>query len=101
MVKLVDPVPWGRSVANKPFLEAMVAAGILPPNTDPARPVWIALGSMETQPKPPSGYVVSLMHDRGFGVPAGRLLRALCRHYEVELLHSQHHLAGGCLHCCL
>ena len=45
MVRLVDAVPWGRSSADKPFLEAMVAAGILPPNTNPVRPVWIAPGS--------------------------------------------------------
>ena len=72
MVKLVDPVPWGKSVADKAFLESMVAARILPPNTDPA---------------PPNGYIVSLawLHERGFGVPAGRFLRALCR---------QCHLAG-------
>ena len=80
MVQLVDPVPWGRSVADKPFMEAMVAAGILLPNTDPARPVWIASGSSEMEPNPPSGYVVSLarLHERGFGVPAGRFFRALC-----------------------
>jgi hypothetical protein len=87
MVKLVAPVPWGKSVAEKAFLESMVAVGILQPNTDPARPVWIAPGSTEMEPKPPSGYVVSLarLHERGFGVPADRFLRALGRHYEVEL----------------
>jgi hypothetical protein len=65
----------------------MVTAGILPPNTNPVRPVWIAPGSSEMEPNPPSGYVVSLarLHERGFGVPAGRFFRALCRHYEVEL----------------
>ena len=52
MVQLVDPIPWGRSVADKPFLEAIVAAGVLLPNTDPARPVWIAPGSSETEPNP-------------------------------------------------
>ena len=54
MVRLVDAVPWGRSSADKPFLEAMVAAGILPPNTNLAHPVWIAPGSSETEPNPPS-----------------------------------------------
>ena len=41
----------------------------------------------ETDSKPPTGYVISLarLHERGFGIPAGRFLRALCRHYEVEL----------------
>ena len=58
-VRMVDHVHWGRSTADKAFLETLVAAGLLPPNTDPARPVWIAPGS-ETEPKPPSGYVVSL-----------------------------------------
>ena len=64
----------------------MVAAGLLPTNTDPARSVWIAPGS-ETELKPPSGYVISLawLHERGFGVPAGLFVRALCNHYEVEL----------------
>ena len=72
MVQLVDLVPWGKSVADKAFLESMVAARILPPNTDPA---------------PPNGYIVSLawLHERGFGVPTGQFLHMLCRHYEVEL----------------
>ena len=77
----------GKSVDDKAFLQSMVAVGILPPNTDPARPVWIAPGSTEMEPKPPIGYVVSLarLHERGFGVPAIQFLCALCRHYEVEL----------------
>ena len=85
-VQLVDPVPWGRSTADRLYLESLVAAGQLPPNTDPARPVWIPLRS-ETVPKPPSGYVVSLarMHEWGFGVPAGRFICALCHYYGVEL----------------
>ena len=37
--------------------------------------------------EPPVGYVVSLMrlHERGFGVPVGRFMRALCEYYRVEL----------------
>ena len=64
------------------FLEALVAAGVLPPNTDPAHPVWIAPGS-ETESITPSGYVVSLawLHERG---PQPFPPCAL-RHYEVEL----------------
>jgi hypothetical protein len=67
MVQMVAPVPWGKSIADRAFLETLVAAGLLPPNTDPARPVWIAPGS-ETESMPPSGYVVSLawLHKRGF-----------------------------------
>ena len=67
-------------------MESLVATEQLAPNTDLARPVWIAPKS-ETTPIPPSGYVVSLarLHERGFGVPAGRFVRALCHHYGVEL----------------
>ena len=38
-------------------------------------------------PNPPDGYVVSLvrLHDRGFVVPVGRFMRALCNYYGVEL----------------
>ena len=85
-VRKVDPVSWGWSTADAPYLETLVAAGLLPANTNPARLVWIAPGS-ETEPKPPSGYVVSLvhLHEWGFGFPAGRFIRALCHHYGVEL----------------
>jgi len=85
-VRMVDPVSWGRSTADAPYLETLVTAGLLPANTNPARPVWIASGS-ETEPKSPSGYVVRLarLHERGFGYPAGRFIRVLCHHYEVEL----------------
>ena len=70
-VQLVDPVPWGRSTADRQHVELLVANGLLEPNTDPARPMWIAPRS-ETTPTPPSDYVVSLarLHERGFGVPA-------------------------------
>jgi len=48
--------------------------------------MWIA-PRPEIEPKPPSGYVVSLarLHERGFGVPTGRFICAFCHHYEVEL----------------
>ena len=81
MVQLADPVPWGRSTADTALQESLVADGILPPNTDPSRPVWIAPTSAEREPQPPSGYVVSL----GFSVPTGRFIHALCHHYKVEL----------------
>ena len=85
-VQLVDPVPWGRSTADRQHLELLVASGLLAPNTDPAHPMWIA-PRLETTPNPPSGYVISLarLHERDFGVPAGRFIRALCHHYAVEL----------------
>ena len=85
-VRKVDPVSWGRSTADAPYLETLVTAGLLPANTNPARLVWIVPGS-ETEPKPPSDYVISLarLHEQGFGVPAGDFIRALCHHYGVEL----------------
>ena len=85
-VQLIDPVPWGQSTADQQYLESLPASGLLAPNTDPALPMWIVPRS-ETTPNPPSGYVVSLarLHERGFGVPAGRFIRALCHHYGVEL----------------
>jgi len=85
-VQLVDLVPWGRSTTDQQYLESLVASGLLAANNDPARPIWIAPRS-ETTPNPPSGYVVSLawLHERGFGVPASRLIRALCHHYRVKL----------------
>jgi hypothetical protein len=38
-------------------------------------------------PSPPPGYVVSFIsfHERGFGVPTGRFMRAILFHYGVEL----------------
>jgi len=36
---------------------------------------------------PPSGYIISLvrLHERGFGIPAGRFVRAFFHHYKVGL----------------
>jgi hypothetical protein len=41
----------------------------------------------EADPTPPPGYVVRFIsfHERGFGVPASRFMRALLHHYGVEL----------------
>jgi hypothetical protein len=41
----------------------------------------------EADPTPPPGYVVSFIpfHERGFGMPASRFMRALLHHYGVEL----------------
>ena len=49
-------------------------------SVDPPRPE-------ETEPNPPEGYVVCLMrfHERGFGVPVGRFMQALCEYYRLEL----------------
>ena len=79
-------MPWKASICDTHYLEGLVAAGFLPANTDRERPAWIAPGN-ETVPKPPPGYIVSLarFHERGFGMPPSRFMRALCDHYEVEL----------------
>ena len=87
MVQYEEPLPWGRSSATEAVLKGLVSDGLLPPNSDPSRPVWIAPRAEESEPKPPSGYIVRLvrLHERGFSVPAGRFVRALCAHYGVEL----------------
>jgi hypothetical protein len=56
-------------------------------NISPERPAWIAPRPEETEPNPPEGYVVSLvrLHERGFGIPVCRFMRALCEHYGAEL----------------
>ena len=87
MAQIEEPLPWGRSSAIETVLEGLVAERLLPLNTNPARPVWIAPRPEEIEPNPPRGYIVSLvrLHERGFGVPVGRFIRALCDYYEVEL----------------
>ena len=61
-------------------MEQLVNDRLLPLNTNPSQPE-------EIEPSPPSGYIVSLvrLHERGFGVPVDRFMRALCDHYGVEL----------------
>ena len=51
------------------------------------RPAWIPPRPEETEPNPPDGYIVSLvrLHERGFGIPVNRFMRALCNYYGVEL----------------
>jgi hypothetical protein len=41
----------------------------------------------KADPTPPPGYLVSFVsfHERGFGVPASRFMRALLHYYGVEL----------------
>ena len=65
------------------------AAGdrLLPRNPNSGAPAWISPLPEETEPKPPPGYVVSFvrLHERGFGVPVGRFMQALCEYYGAEL----------------
>lgn len=86
MVQQVDLVPWGKSTANQQYLETLITARVLLPNTDLARLAWIAPEPTEVELKPPSGYIMSLarLHKQGFGMPARRFLRALCDYYRVE-----------------
>ena len=87
MAQIEEPLPWGRSSATEAVLEGLVAERLMPLNTNPSRPVWIPPRPEEIELNPPSGYIVSLvrLHERGFGVPASRFVRALCDHYRVEL----------------
>ena len=87
MADVQEPLPWGRSTATEAVLERLVEDRLLPLNPDSGAPVWISPRPEETEPNPPAGYVVSLvrLHERGFGVPVGRFMRALCDYYGAEL----------------
>ena len=50
MAQLANPVSWGRSTADAAFLETLVTDGVLPPNSDASRPVWITPTSVEREP---------------------------------------------------
>ena len=78
---------WGRATATAVVLEQLVANRLLPVVINSERPAWIPPRQEETEPNPPDGYVVSLvrLHERGFGIPVGRFMWALCEYYGVEL----------------
>ena len=86
-VTIISPRdPWPFSTVTASDLEDLVGEGLLRPLTDEQRPEWIPpVGGVA--PSPPPGYVVSFVsfHERGFGVPAGRFMRAILYHYGVEL----------------
>ena len=78
--------PWPFSTVTASDLEELVGEGLLRPLTDKQRPEWIPpVGG--AAPSPPPGYVVSFVsfHERGFGAPTGRFMRAILFHYGVEL----------------
>jgi hypothetical protein len=77
--------PWPSSIVVVGDLEALVADGLLRPLSGGAQLEWIA--PSEADPTSPPGYVVSFIpfHERGFGVPASRFMRALLHYYRVEL----------------
>jgi hypothetical protein len=78
--------PWLFSTVTVGDLEALIADGLLYPLSGDLQPEWMAPAS-EADPAPPPGYVVSFVsfHERGFGVPASRFMRALLHYYGVEL----------------
>ena len=87
MSDVQEPLSWGRSTATAAVLEQLVADRLLPVNINSERPAWIPPRPEETEPNPLDGNVASLvrLHERGFGVPVGRFMRALCEYYGVEL----------------
>jgi len=87
MSDIQEPLPWGKSSATVAVLEQLVADRLLPRNPDAGAPAWISPHPDESEPKPPQGYVVSFvrLHERGFGVPVSKFMRALCEYYGVEL----------------
>jgi hypothetical protein len=78
--------PWPFSTVTVEDLEALVSDGLLRPLSGGPQPEWMAPGS-EADPTPPPGYVVSFIpfHERGFGMPTSRFMRALLHNYGVEL----------------
>jgi hypothetical protein len=78
--------PWPFSTVTVDDLEVLVADGLLHPLSGDPQPEWMVPAS-EADPTPPLGYVVSFIsfHERGFGVPASRFMRALLHYYGVEL----------------
>ena len=90
MSDVQESLSWGKSTATEAVLEQLVDDRLLPVNINSERPAWIPPRPEETEPNPPKGYVVSLvrLHERGFGVPVGRFMRALCEYYGVCLLYT-------------
>jgi hypothetical protein len=86
-VTIISPRdPWPFSTVTVGDLEDLVAEGLLRPLSDERRPEWIPPAS-EAAPSPLPGYIVSFVsfHERGFGVPASRFMRAILHNYGVEL----------------
>lgn len=78
--------PWPYSTVTSEDLRILVDGGLLRPSTVGVRPEWLVPRD-EEEPNPPEGYVVSFIsfHERGFGVPSSRFMRALPHYYGVEL----------------
>jgi hypothetical protein len=78
--------PWPFSTVTVDDLEALVADGLLRPLSGDPQPEWMVPPSGAALTLPP-GYVLSFVsfHERGFGVPASRFMRAILHFYGVEL----------------
>jgi hypothetical protein len=86
-VTIVSPHdPWPFSTITAGDLEALVAEGLLHPLFGDSQPEWMAPPSGAAL-SPPPRYVLSFVsfHERGFGVPASRFMRAILHVYGVEL----------------
>jgi hypothetical protein len=86
-VTIVPPRdPWPFSTVTADDLDALVGEGLLRPLSGDSQPEWMPPPS-GAAPSPPPGYVVSFVsfHERGFGVPASRFMRAILHVYGVEL----------------
>jgi hypothetical protein len=86
-VSIVPPRdPWPFSTVTADDLGALVAEGLLRPLSGDSQPEWMPPPS-GAAPSPLPRYVVSFVsfHERGFGVPAGRFMRAILHVYGVEL----------------
>jgi hypothetical protein len=86
-VTVVSPRdPWPFSTVTADDLEALVADGLLRPLSGDPQLEWMAPPSGVAS-SPPPGYVLSFVsfHERGFGVPASRFMRAILHVYRVEL----------------
>jgi hypothetical protein len=77
---------WPFSTVTADDLEALVADGLLRRLSGDPQPEWMVPPS-GAAPSPLSGNVLSFVsfHERGFGVPASRFMRAILHFYGVEL----------------
>ena len=78
---------WYPCNTTRVALDARVKSGLLRPITDEGAPEWIVPPANDREPNPPTGYVVCFQSflEWGFGMPAGRLIRAILHYYVVEL----------------
>jgi hypothetical protein len=86
-IQVLDPLPWHHSTVTDFALHKLVNGGQLAPNVEGRPPAWIVPLTVDREPNPPFGYVVSFIrhHERSFTAPASRFMRGLCHHYGVEL----------------